>query len=116
MAGTNTRGIITSLQTLTDGATINWDMSLATAATVTLGGNRTLATPTNIQIGQTYKLVVKQDATGSRTLTFPGIFKWPSGIQLGTLLTPAANAVDIFEIWVESATALHVNFSVWDSR
>jgi hypothetical protein len=83
----------TAFQTLTDGATISWDVSTGQIATVTLGGNRTVAAPTNLKIG-TYILHVIQDATGSRTLTWNAVFKWPAATA--PTLTTTANARDIF--------------------
>lgn len=65
-------------QTLTDGATINWDMHAGFNAKVTIAGNRTLAAPTNPHEGLTYRLEVIQDATGSRTMTWPSAFDWGS--------------------------------------
>lgn len=65
--------------TLSDGATINWDASANQVASVTLGGNRTMAAPTNLVDGGTYILHVIQDATGSRTITWNAVFKWPGG-------------------------------------
>ena len=65
-------------QTLTDGATINWNCDNGSLATVTLGGNRTMAAPTNLNPG-TYVLKVIQDATGSRTITWNSVFKWAGG-------------------------------------
>jgi hypothetical protein len=67
------------LATLTDAATISWDVSNAQAAKVTLGGNRTLGAPTNAIEGFTYILIVKQDATGGRTLAFDASILWPDG-------------------------------------
>jgi hypothetical protein len=69
-------------QTLTDSATTNWDMHLGFNAKWTLGGNRTLGTPTNPHEGLTYRLEVIQDATGSRTVT------WPSAFDFGSAGTP----------------------------
>jgi hypothetical protein len=69
-------------QTLTDGATINWDMHSGFNAKVTLGGNRTFATPTNPHEGMTYRLEVIQDGTGNRTAT------WPSAFDFGSAGTP----------------------------
>jgi hypothetical protein len=66
-------------QTLTDGATISWDVSLGQNATVTLAGNRTLAAPTNMTTGCFYLIEVRQDATGSRTLAWNAIFKFAAG-------------------------------------
>lgn len=65
-------------QTLTDGATINWDVSVGDYAKVTLGGNRTIANPTNTVNGAFYILEVIQDGTGSRTLTWGSNFVWSS--------------------------------------
>jgi hypothetical protein len=55
--------------TLTDGATITWDVIDSPVAKVTFGGNRTLSAPTNSASGQFISLTVIQDATGSRLLT-----------------------------------------------
>ena len=56
---------------LTDGATVAWDLSQNQVAVVTLAGNRAMGNPTNIVAGAVYILIVKQDATGGRTLSFP---------------------------------------------
>ena len=66
-------------QTLTDGATINWDVSAGEYAKVTLGGNRTIANPTNTVNGGFYILEIIQDATGSRTLSWGSNFVWSGG-------------------------------------
>lgn len=77
--------------TLTDGATINWDLSQNQVASVTLAGNRTLAFPTNLVDGGVYILIVRQDATGSRTLGFTGNYKFAGG-SAPTLTTTASKA------------------------
>lgn len=64
---------------LSDGASIATDASLGNHFSVTLGGNRTLANPTNMRDGGIYNWRVKQDGTGSRTLAYGSKFKWPSG-------------------------------------
>lgn len=79
-------------QTLTDGTTINWDVALGRVATVTLGGNRTIAKPTNLKVG-TYILRVYQDGTGSRTLTWNNAFKWTA--QTAPVLTTTINSLDV---------------------
>lgn len=81
------------LQTLVDGANISWDLSTQQVAQVTLGDNRTLDNPTNLQAGATYILIVRQDATGSRTLAFGTAYKFPGGTA--PTLTTTANAIDI---------------------
>lgn len=79
--------------TLTDAATIAWDASANQVAKVTLAGNRTLGAPTNLVDGGTYILRVIQDATGSRTLAYNAVFKWPGGTA--PTLSTSANAIDI---------------------
>jgi hypothetical protein len=89
---------------LTDAATVAVDLSLANHFTLTLGGNRTLGAPTNATAGQSGVIVITQDATGSRTLAYNSIFKFPGGTA--PTLTTAANAVDILVYYVESATRI----------
>jgi len=76
-------------QTLTDGATIDWNLSTQQVAKVTLGGNRTLNAPTNQQAGAFYSLTIIQDGTGSRTLTFNSAYKF-TGATAPTLTTTAS--------------------------
>lgn len=82
---------------LTDAASISWNMNTQQVARVTLGGNRTLANPTNLVSGGTYILRVIQDGTGSRTLNYGTAYKWANGIA--PTLSTAANAVDILSFY-----------------
>ena len=90
--------------TLTDGATISWAANTQQVATVTLGGNRTMAAPTGLVSGAFYALNVIQDATGSRTLTWNSVFKWTGGTA--PTLSTAANAKDFF-VWRSDGTNLY---------
>lgn len=72
---------------LTDGATIATDASLSTLFRVTLGGNRTLSNPTNAVDGQLITWSIKQDATGSRTITLDSKFRFGTDITSITLTT-----------------------------
>lgn len=85
--------------TLTDAATINWNLQTQQTATVTLGGSRTLANPTNMVAGFTHVLKVVQDATGSRTLSYGANYKWPGGVA--PVLSTAANAIDILTFYTD---------------
>lgn len=78
---------------LADAATINTDAALSNHFLVTLGGNRTLANPTNLRDGGIYNFYIKQDGTGARTLAYGSLFKWPGGTA--PTLTAAANSLDI---------------------
>ena len=93
-ATTFTKQQNTSNVTLTDGATINWDLSLAQVATVTIADNRTFAAPTNMVNGGFYALAVYQDGTGGRTLTWNSVFKWADGSA--PTLSGTASAKDFF--------------------
>lgn len=71
---------------LTDAATVAIDLSLANQYRLTLGGNRTLGVPTNIAEGQQGVIVIRQDATGSRTLAYAWTYEWAGGTA-GVLTT-----------------------------
>lgn len=70
---------------LADTATIATNAALGNHFRVTLGGDRTLAAPTNAADGQKILWEVIQDGTGNRTLTLatgvPGAFAFGSDIS-----------------------------------
>tara|TARA_R110002050_G_scaffold85395_1_gene182281 strand:+ start:272 stop:1030 length:759 start_codon:yes stop_codon:yes gene_type:complete len=80
------------VHTLTDGATINIDFSFANNYRITLGGNRTVASPTNFSAGQSGSIFITQDSTGSRTLSWNTIWNFPGGVA--PVLSTTAGAVD----------------------
>jgi hypothetical protein len=82
-------------QSLTDASTVTWNAANGTIATVTLAGNRTLSI-TNAVANTYYQLTITQDATGSRTLTWPTI-KWKGGTA--PTLTTAGGSYDIITLW-----------------
>lgn len=97
--------------TLTDAANITWNLNTQQVAKVTLGGNRTLANPTNMVDGGTYILRAYQDSTGNRTLVYGTSYKWPSGVPT---LSTAANATDVLTFTSDGTLMLGVaqlNFS-----
>lgn len=79
--------------TVDDQATLVWDLDIGQTAEVVLQGNRTLGNPTNIQDGGTYILVVSQDSTGGRTLSYGSLYKWAAGVA--PILTTTGSAVDV---------------------
>lgn len=75
---------------LVDGATITPNSDTTDQASVTLAGNRTMAAPTGSPVdGQVLQFRIKQDATGSRTLTWNAIYRFSAGTA-PTLTTTAA--------------------------
>lgn len=91
-----------TVSALTDGATITPDFAVANNFSVTLGGNRTLANPTNLVAGQSGVIKITQDGTGSRTLAFGSYWDWAGGTAPS--LTTTASAVDILAYYVDSTT------------
>lgn len=79
------------------------DCTLSNVFTTTFTANVTSApTISNPQDGQTINWFITQDATGSRTMTWPTSFKWPGGTA--GVLSTAANAVDLVTATYRSAT------------
>ena len=83
-----------SESTLTDQATVTWDASTQDVCKLTLGGNRTMAAPTNNTTGQFISILVIQDGTGSRTLTWNAVFEFAS--DTAPTLTTTASLGDVF--------------------
>jgi hypothetical protein len=100
-------GILYSTQTLTDGANIDWNLSAGVMATITLGGNRTLNNATNLKNGASYILIIKQDGTGSRTLSFGSTYKFADGVD--PTLSTGANSIDIIS-FLSDGTNLYGSF------
>ena len=101
--------------TLTDGATVTWDVSTAPVCKLTLGGNRTLSAPTNGATGQFISLAVIQDATGSRTLTWNSAYEFTA--DTAPTLTTTASKADLFvfryngTVWYEMGKNLNLSIT-----
>lgn len=101
--------------TLTDGATISWDASTSPVAKVTLGDNRTLGSASNGQAGQFVSLLVIQDGTGSRTLTWNAAYEFKD--DTAPTLTTTASKGDLFVFryngskWLEVGRNLNLTLS-----
>lgn len=74
------------------GTSLATDLSLGTVFEADATDNFTLANPTNPTAAQKIVWRIKQDATGSRIITYGSKFRAASA--LSTVLTTAANAVD----------------------
>jgi hypothetical protein len=95
--------------TLTDGATITPDFGANQNFTVTLGGNRTLANPTNKVVGQTGSIFIVQDGGGSRTLSYGTDYEFSGGTA--PTLTTTPSAVDRIDYVIRSSTSIHCVFT-----
>lgn len=80
---------------LVDGASIALNATLGNIFNVTLGGNRALAAASGLRDRQKFTIYVKQDATGSRTLTLNAAYKVPSTITVSQ--STAAAAIDRYD-------------------
>lgn len=78
---------------LVDAATIDIDLSLGKKFRVTIAGNRTF-TVSNVVIGKSFILRIKQDGVGTRTAIFFATVSWPNGVI--PTLTTTPNKADNF--------------------
>jgi|SRR5271165_2283676 len=93
---------------LADAPTIAVDWSKGNTQAVTLHGNRAF-TFSNGQKGGKYLLILKQDATGSRTVAWPLSVRWPGGPpqtrgQPASILTATANKTDYITLFYDGVT------------
>ena len=98
-----------TIVTLTDGATITPDFATANNFTVTLGGNRTIANPTNLTAGQSGSIFLVQDGTGSRTAAWGSY--WDFAGAAAPVLTTTAAGIDRVDYVVRSTTSIHTVFT-----
>jgi hypothetical protein len=91
-----------------DAATITFDLNLSDKHQVVLGGNRTLALA-NEDDGQTFLIVLQQDATGGRTVTWWTGILWPGGTV--PTLTTTANKRDVFS-FLRLSTGVYLGWLV----
>ena len=97
-------GSLTACGTLFDQATVAWDVSASPVAKLTMAGNRTLDAPTNVLgEGQYISVLVIQDGTGSRTLTWNSIYEFKD--DTAPTLTTTATQGDLFTFRYSSASA-----------
>jgi len=91
--------IYSELVTVSGTSTINWNAG--NVQTITLSTNPTL-TFSNGQAGGIYKLILKQDGTGGRTVTWPATVMWIYATI--PTLSSGANGVDIITFVYDGTT------------
>jgi hypothetical protein len=102
---------------LTDGATITWDVIASPVAKVTLAGNRTLSAPSGTTpiAGQFVSLLIIQDGTGGRTITWNAAYEFAA--DTAPTLTATASLGDLFTFryngskWLEVGRNLALTLS-----
>jgi hypothetical protein len=103
--------------TLTDGATITWNVIDSPVAKVTLAGNRTLSAPSGTTpiAGQFISLLIIQDGTGSRSITWNAAYEFAA--DTAPTLTATASLGDLFTFryngskWLEVGRNLALTLS-----
>lgn len=77
-AGTFTNGYTEEVATANTSTAYTIDLANGSVQILTLTGNCTFTFPT-ATAGRSFILILKQDGTGSRTVTWPAAVKWPGG-------------------------------------
>lgn len=95
---------VADIVSLTDGTSIAIDFNNGQNFAVQLAGNRTLESPTNCVAGQTGSILIIQDGTGGRTLSYGANWKFPAGTA--PTLSTAISAVDRVDYIVYTSTAV----------
>lgn len=88
---------------LTVGAAIPLDASLSNNFKFTLTLNATLGNPTNSTDGMVLNIRVKQDSTGSKTLSYGSAYKFAGGAAPS--LSTAGDSVDLITMYYDSSDA-----------
>ena len=88
---------------LTSGV-ITLDFGTGNNFDITLGGNSTLQTPTTPSGGQTGNITIRQDGTGSRTLSYSGGWQFAGGTA--PTLTTSASGVDLISYYCSTPSEI----------
>ncbi len=93
-------------QTLTSASSVTWNWANGNIAVITLNTNVTLTITSGTATRGT--LIVKQDATGGRTLTLTaGIYR--QGTTGGRIsLTGTSNSIDVFQFFKDSSNNIYI--------
>lgn len=90
-AGTFTNGYTEETATANTSTAYTIDLANGTVQVLTLTGNCTFTFPT-VAAGKSFIMLLKQDGTGSRTVTWPATVKWPGGTA--PTITSTASKLD----------------------
>lgn len=90
LAGDYKEGFVTA----NTGTAYTIDLTSGTVQNLTLTGNCTFTFPAATTTGRSFLLLLRQDATGGRTATWPATVRWPGGTA--PTLTSTASRTDKF--------------------
>ncbi len=92
-AGTFTNGYTEEVVTANTSTAYTVDLANGSVQILTLTGNCTFTFPTPVA-GKSFIMILKQDGTGSRTVTWPSSVDWPSATA--PTITSTASKADKF--------------------
>lgn len=87
-----------------DAGSVAVDALLSNNFTLTMTGPALLDNPTNLVAGTVYNVIIRQDATGSRLLTYGALYKFAGGTA--PALSTDASAVDILCCYYDGTALL----------
>ena len=105
-------GIQEESTALTSGTTVALDLNLGTVFTLTLAHNLGTFNWTNPAVSgyaSSFILKVKQDGTGSRTISWPAAVDWASATA--PTISTSANAVDVFAFFTVDGGTIWYGFT-----
>ena len=105
-------GIQEEATALTSGTTVALDVNLGTVFTLTLAhnlGTFNWTNPAASGYASSFILKVKQDGTGSRTISWPAAVDWASATA--PTISTSANAVDVFAFFTVDGGTIWYGFT-----
>lgn len=105
-APTINSGYTEATATANTGTAYTIDLANGSLQILTLTGNCTFTFPTPTA-GRSFMLLLRQDATGGRTVTWPGTVRWPSSIN--PVITTTASKTDKFVFTADGTNWLGSN-------
>jgi hypothetical protein len=103
-AVSSTKAVTSGVVSLTDAGTIAVNAALGNTFRVTLGGNRTMGTPSNPADGQMILFEIAQGLAGTYTLAWSSAYLFTTALP-APAITTTAGAVDIFGFKYASSAA-----------
>jgi len=94
----------TPLETISSTASWTPDWDSGNVQTMELTAATTINNPSNIEVGATYIIILKQDSEGSHTVTWGSAYNFPGATA--PTLTTGANKADVITLVAYSSTVL----------
>jgi hypothetical protein len=102
VAQTFAKGAGSTIVTLTDGGTISPNCEDGNVFRLVIGGNRTMAAPSNPRPGQTIVFHIIQESAGGHTLAWNSVYKFAGSVD--PTLTSGNGSVDVFAFNYDSTS------------